>query len=264
MPAAGEDGGLIMDLLGLGIAAFMFVLILGFWFWNRQPGKGLALRAIDAFDDLPQKAGESIEGGKRIHVAIGSGAIGTETSAGAVAGITVLDAISDAATISDKPPVVTAGDGAAAMMAQETLRRAYDRQNASERYDHLSGRLAGPTPLSYAAGVMTTLKDENVSTSLLIGTFGNEVALMADAGWGENAHQIIGADNAQAQAAAYVTADEALIGEDVYASGAYLLGGKPFHRASLHAQDVLRALIIAALFIGAIVKAIFAFLGNTP
>ncbi|MEK7312431.1 MAG: DUF6754 domain-containing protein [Chloroflexota bacterium] len=244
----------IGDYLGLGTAILMVVLIFGFWFWGRRPGKGPALRPIDAFDDLPQKAGESVEGGMRVHVALGSGAIGTQNTTGALAGITVLEAVADAATISDKPPVVTTGDGASAMMAQETLRRSYERQNAGERYDHLSGRMAGPTPLSYAAGAMTTLKDESVSTSLLIGTFGNEVALIADAGWGENAHQIIGTDNAQAQAAAYVTADEALIGEDVYASGAYLLGGKPFHRASLHAQDVIRLVIIAALFIGALLK----------
>ncbi|MBM4422099.1 MAG: hypothetical protein FJ030_01745 [Chloroflexi bacterium] len=246
----------IASLLGLGLAGMMAVLIIGVGLWARNPerSKMLGLRPVDAFNDLPQKAGESIEGGTRIHVSLGAGAVGTETTTGALAGITVLESIADAATISDKPPVVTAGDGAAAMLAQETLRRAYERQNAAERYDHLSGRMAGPTPLSFTVGAMTTLKDENVSTSLLIGSFGNEVALMADAGWGENAHQIIGTDNAQAQAAAYVTADETLLGEDVYASGAYLLGGKPFHRASLHAQDVARLLIIAALFIGALLK----------
>ncbi len=241
-----------IPFIALGIVLITLVVIigLGLFFRNPERAKSIALRPVDAFNDLPQRAGESVENGTRIHIALGSGNIGTQSTTGALAGLTVLDAISDAATISDKPPVVTSGDGASATLAQNSLRRAYDRQNASERYDHLSGRMTGPTPLSYTAGVMMTLKEENVSTSLLIGTFGNEVALMADAGRGEKAHQIIATDNVQGQAAAYVMADEALIGEDMYASGAYLLGGKPFHKASLIAQDILRLLVVAALALG--------------
>lgn len=241
-----------IDLVALGIAAMMLLLIAGLGVFLRNPerAKRLVVRPVDAFDDLPQKAGEAVEGGTRIHLSLGTGVIGTATTTGVLAGITVLDAVAETATISDKPPVVTTGEGASATLAQNALRRAYNRQNAIESYDPLLGRMAGPTPLSFTAGAMATLKDETVSTSLLIGTFGNELALIADAGRGENAHQIIGTDDTQAQAAAYVTADEVLIGEDVYASGAYLLGGKPFHRASLHAQDVLRLLLMAAIVAG--------------
>lgn len=242
------------SILALVVIILMIVVIVGVGLWARNPerSKRLGLRPVDVFNDLPQKAGESVESGTRIHVSLGSGVIGTETTTGALAGIPVLDTIAEAATISDKPPIVTTGEGASATLAQNALRRAYNKQNASERYDHLAGRMAGPTPVSYAAGVMMTLKEEQVSSSLMLGTFGSEVGLMADAGWGENAHQIIGTDNIQGQAAAYVTADEALIGEDVYASGAYLLGGKPFHKASLYAQDIVRVLLMLALIFGGI------------
>jgi hypothetical protein len=242
------------SILALGVIVLMILVIIGIGLWARNPehSKRLGLRPVDVFNDLPQKAGESVESGTRIHVSLGNGVIGTETTAGALAGIAVLDTIAEAATISDKPPIVTTGEGASATLAQNALRRAYNKQNASERYDHLAGRMAGPTPISYAAGVMMTLKEEQVSSSLMLGSFGSEVGLMADAGWGENAHQIIGTDNIQGQAAAYVTADESLIGEDVYASGAYLQGGKPFHKASLYAQDIVRVLIVLALIVGGV------------
>lgn len=241
-----------IDLVSFGLVGLMALIIVGLGVFLRNPERArrLVVRPVDAFNDLPQKAGEAVEGGTRIHVSLGAGVVGTQSTTGVLAGVTVLDAVAETATISDKPPVITTGEGASATLAQNALRRAYNRQNAIEEYDPLSGRMAGPTPLSYTAGVMATLKDETVSTSLLIGTFGNEVALMADAGRGENAHQIIGTDDTQAQAAAYVTADQALIGEDVYASGAYLLGGKPFHRASLHAQDVVRFIIMGAIVAG--------------
>jgi hypothetical protein len=246
-----------ISLIGFAFAALTLLLIVGFWYWARQTGKPPALRNVDVYKDLPKQIGDAVENGKRIHVSLGTGAIGTAKTTGALAGLTVLDIIAEAATLSDSPPVITTADGLSAFLAQDALRRAYSHLNAMERYDHLGGRLAGPTPLSYAAGVMTSFSDEKVTTSLLIGTFGNELALMTDAGAREPEAQIIvGTDDVQAQAAAYVTADKALIGEDVYASGAYLVGGKPFHKASLQAQDVMRVLIIVAILGGAALKLI--------
>jgi len=114
-------------VFGFGIIALMAGMIIGLGILLRNPerSKLLALRSVDAFDELPQKAGESIESGMRIHISIGSGTVGTQTTTGALAGITVLDTVAEAATISDKPPVVTAGDGGAIILAQSALRRAY-------------------------------------------------------------------------------------------------------------------------------------------
>src|SRR3972149_2064753 len=218
------------NLLGLGTAIFTAALIVGFWILAKQRGRAPVLRRVSAFEDLPQKAGEAVESGKRIHVSLGAGIVGGKNTAPVLAGLTVLEAAAEAATVSDKPPIVTAGDGAAMILAQDTLRRTHKRHNAPERYEHLSGRLAGATPVSYAAGVMTALKDESVSVNLFVGTFGSEAALT------------------------YAAADHALIGEDVYASGAYLSGGKTSHRASLQAQDVLRVLIVLAILGGTVMK----------
>ena len=57
-----------------------------------------------------------------------------------------------------------------------------------------------------------------------------------------------GTDNLPAQAILYATADEQLIGEDLFAGGAYV-GAGPMHIASLHAQDVIRWLLIGILTI---------------
>lgn len=244
------------EILAISVIGLTLALMAIFWLWARRSGKPATLRALPAFQDLPQRTGESVESGKRIHVSLGSGVVGGPNTASALAGLNVLEAVAEASTASDKPPIVTAGDGGAMMLAQNTFRRAYKRQNAEDRYDHLASRLAGATTLSYTAGVMTTLKDESVSTNIMIGSFGPEVALIAYAGWGEKAHQVIGTDNIQAQAQAYVTADQALIGEDMFATGAYL-GDKPLHRASLQAQDLLRILIVAAILAGPILKILF-------
>jgi hypothetical protein len=110
------------------------------------------------------------------------------------------------------------------------------------------GRVAGLTPFSYAAATIHVIRSEDVSTNLLVGTFGSEVALITSAGSGKRVLTLAGTDNLPAQAILYATADEQLIGEELYAGGAYV-GAGPMHIASLHAQDVIRLLLIVIIII---------------
>src|SRR5574340_1110619 len=105
-----------------------------------------------------------------------------------------------------------------------------------------TGRLAGATPFSYAAGTMSIVRDENISANLLIGDFGPEVALITDASTRAGSPAIGGTDDPAAQAVLYAAAQEPLIGEEVFAAPAYL-GGNPAHAASLVLQDILRWLL---------------------
>jgi len=51
----------------------------------------------------------------------------------------------------------------------------------------------------------------------------------------------------------YAAAQDPLIGEELFASGAYV-GAGPSHEASLHVQDVLRWLVILAILVGALLR----------
>ena len=64
---------------------------------------------------------------------------------------------------------------------------------------------------------------------------------------------LAGSDDLPAQAVLYAAAQEPLIGEELYAAGAYLKTG-PVHTASLRAQDLLRWVIILAILLGSILK----------
>jgi hypothetical protein len=88
---------------------------------------------------------------------------------------------------------------------------------------------------------------------MLVGSFGSEVALAADFGERQRAFVLAGTDDIQSQALLYVTAEHPLIGEEVFAGGAYLNVG-PLHRASLRAEDLLRTLIVALILIGTVLR----------
>ena len=77
--------------------------------------------------------------------------------------------------------------------------------------------------------------------------------MLAEASDRQNASLIAASDNLSAQSIFYAAAQDPLVGEELFAAGAYV-GAGPWHDASLNVQDVLRWLIILAILIGAGLK----------
>ena len=109
------------------------------------------------------------------------------------------------------------------------------------------------TPFSYAAGAMAVARQEQVSTDVLMGDFGVEVALLAEASERENSTLIAATADPSAQSILFASATEPLVGEELFAAPAYI-GNDPAQRASLQVQDILRWLVILALLAAAGLK----------
>jgi hypothetical protein len=243
----------VIDLLiGLGVVLFSFatLIILVLPRFNRGPR---SLRPIAAFQHLRRSIGLSVEDGKRVHITLGKSSLLEPTNTSALAGLNTLERIAQLSILSDRPPLATSGDGALAILSQDTLRAVYRTGNVLEQYDLDRGRLVGITPLSYIAGALSAFRNENVSTHILIGNFGPEVGLLTQAADQQRAFSLAASDALPAQAVLYATAGQTLIGEELYAAPAYLNAG-PAHVASLRVQDILRWLIIAGIGLGAILK----------
>ena len=208
-------------------------------------------RLIPALQKLRRAIGRSVEDGGRIHVSIGKSSIFSATNASALVGLSTLERIAQLSSVSDRPPIATSGDGTLSILSQDTLRAAYRIANATDLYDPERGRLAGATPFSYIAGTLPVIRDERVSTNILLGNFGPEAVLLAEASDQQNAYTLAASDALATQAVLYATAQEPLIGEELFAVPAYLQAG-PVYQASLRVQDILRWVVIALLIIFAI------------
>jgi hypothetical protein len=236
-----------LELTGLGIVVFSAVMMLALAFLRRK--SPTVFRDIPAFTRLRQAVGLVVEDGSRLHVSLGRGSLSTPQSASALAGLALLRRLADLTSAGDQPPIATSGDAPLAILSQDTLQAAakYTDRAAS---DLIAGRLTGLTPFSYAAGAIPAIRDEKVSANVLMGNFGVEVALLTDAVERENTFVIAGSDNLTAQALIYASAQEPLVGEEIFAAGAYVESGS-LHSSSLTVQDVLRWLVIAAILVGA-------------
>jgi hypothetical protein len=239
------------SIIGLVLVLVAAGLLLGLTFIRRKSAP--VFREIPAYTRLKQAVGISVEDGTRLHISLGRGGLQTPDGAPGLAGLAMLRHLSEQTSASDKPPVVTSGAADLAILARDTLQAGYKAAGAEEIYNPSTGRLAGLTPFSFAAGAIPAIRDENVSANLLIGHFGPEVALLADTAERTNSTTIAATVDPAAQAVLYASVDFPLIGEELFAAGAYSNAGIA-HKASLQVQDILRWAVILILLGGSVLK----------
>ncbi len=238
----------MIELIILVFSAFLLLVIT---LWKRKsPAK---IREIAALTHLYRMLGLSIEDGTRMHVSLGSGSLLNARGGSALAGLAMLRHITERTSVSDKPSVASAGDSVLGLLAQDTLQAGYQAAGVEELYVPTTGRVTGLSPFGYAAGAMNISRNENVSANIMIGRFGPEVALLTDASDRENVIAIGASDDLVGQSVLFANTQEILIGEELFATGAYL-GAGASHVASLTVQDILRWLVIFALLGGAFAK----------
>lgn len=243
---------IIKDLLGFFFVMVFIALMLVFLLTRRASSRQ-KLRKIQAYERLQRAVGLSVEEGTRLHISLGRGGLLGLPGASALIGLTTLERSAHAASMSDRPPVATSGDGLLTILSQDTLRGAYKDLGVEHEFNPNNGQLSGLTPFGYAAGVLSTIHDEHVTANVLTGHFGAEVALLTEAGERSDSLTIGGSENLSAQAVLYATARDALIGEELFAAGAYL-DASEMHIASLRVQDILRWVLIAVIILGGIAK----------
>lgn len=239
------------------LVLFLFFLpIFFFAYWVVKRGTPIALRPIAGYAALKGLLGKSAEAGQPVHLSLGTAGIGDQFTADTMAGLSVLDYIAERGAISASPPIVTCSNPTALPLAQDLLRRAYARQGYPEEYDPARARFVAPAPnlgtgaapdgLAYAAGTMRMIEHQKLVANVLIGHFGDEFLLLSETGTHRELIQIGGASDTRVLPFVQATMNYPLIGEEIYAGGAYL-SAKPAHLSSLLAQDVLRWLLVGGV-----------------
>lgn len=224
---------------------------------RRRGHEPFILRVIPAYRSIPALVGAAIEANRPIHMAFGGSELGSADTVLALASAEFFYNIAQRAAIGDAMPVLTTTAGITLPLAQDTLRRAYTVRGAMSRYRSGNVRWypAGGRTLVYAA-VLTSLQTEDtLSANVLAGGFGGELALVGAAAARHDRPFLAVSDQLDGQAAAYVFADQPLIGEEVYAAGAYL-NNSASQLGALVTTDILRWLVIISMLVGLVLALI--------
>ncbi len=247
-------GDALYIMLGL-LLVFLVLFVIYLWAagWGR-PGKGrfFPLRTIRGYDATREGLASAAETGNAVHTSPGSGGVGTQgvTTASTLAGMTIVEAMSRVGAITGAPVQATTNDAVAYALSDNAVRRGYRRAGWSVESEEAGARfLTHNDPLAYAARVADIVDQTNVSQAVIAGQFGPEVLLIMEAQRRQGAQQVAGSSNYEALALMSISADHTLIGEEIFASGAYL-ERRNSHVASLLAQDGLRWIVIVLIIAG--------------
>jgi len=237
--------GIVVIVLFLGLMIFFSII-------NQEP-KQKNIRPIQAYNKINQEINVAVEDGTQLHISLGRGGITGPESASALAGLSILKQVIEKSSVCDYPPVASTGNAVISILAQDTIQGTSKAISIADKGKNPSGELVGVTPFSYAAGTLTTIRDNNVSANIHTGWFGSEITWLTTAGERQSTPTIAGTAQLPAQAVIYASASDPLIGEELYAGGAYLGAGK-IHLASISAQDVFRWIIIFVILGSVLLK----------
>ncbi|MEP6775463.1 MAG: DUF6754 domain-containing protein [Chloroflexota bacterium] len=255
-------GDSILVMLGALLLFLVLFLIYLFRSQNSKPGaqpRHFNLRRIAAYEATTEGLSLSAETGRAVHISPGSGGVGAQGigTASTLAGMAVVESMARVSAITGAPVQATTNDAIAYALTDNAIRKGYRRAGWSLESEGGEVRfLTHADPLAYVAGAAEVIDEQKVSSAVAVGSFGPEVLFLTEAHRRQGAHQIIGSSDAQALALISITANHSIIGEEIFASGAYL-DRRTTHTASLLAQDGLRWVLILLIVVGFIVANVF-------
>jgi hypothetical protein len=222
-----------------------------------KQGQGgyFALRDIQAYNAAREGLSRAAETGRAVHTSPGTGSIGGgPTTASTLAGLTLVEAMARVSAITGAPVQSTTNDAVAFNLAESAVRSGYGRAGWPMESENSGARfITQDDPLAYVVGASEVVSQQKVSHAVMAGRFGTETLFLMEAQRRAGAQQIAGSSDQEGAALMFIAADHALIGEEIFASGAYL-ERRPSHIASLLAQDGLRWAVIL-LIIGGFIAA---------
>jgi hypothetical protein len=225
-------------LLVLGLLLFLLTR-------SMRAGRPAVLRPLASIDGLAGQIGRAIESGRQLHLTLGQASLIGNASPTSLSATAVLDNLAKDGCANGTPPLITVGDGTLLPLAQGSLQNALAIAGRSGDFDlSLTQFVAHNTdPFAYSAGVAALLQQQRVASNIMVGRFGPEIAIMAEAANRQNIEQVIGTDDPTALAVAMTVTENVLIGEELFATSAYL-EGRPSQLASLQLQDILRWIVV--------------------
>jgi hypothetical protein len=261
-PAYGDALYLMLGALTLFLV--LFTVYLWRTGWGRKGYSRLfTLRPLRAYDAAREGLSRASETGRALHASPGTGGVraGGTATASTLAGMTVVESMARASAITGAPVIATTNDAVAYALTENAIRRGYQRAGWSMEGESGGARMVThEDSIAYIAGAAEVVGQQKTSHAVTVGQFGPEVLFLLEAQRRSGANQIAGSSDPQAAALMLLAADQTLIGEEIFASGAYL-ERRQSHIASLLAQDGLRWIVILAIIAGFIVANI---LGEGP
>ena len=226
---------------------FAFVL---YFMASAQSGKKPFVRRIPGVDAIEEAIGRATELGRPVLYVPGILDIDEIQT---VAGLVILESVAKLTAKYETPILVPVTYPIPFAIAQEMVRSGYLAAGRPDAYDPDSVRFVSPEQFAYVASVTGTMMREKPGAHIFMGAFYAESLFLAEVGFETGAIQVAGTANVHQIPFFVVACDYTLIGEELFAAGAYL-SGEPRLVGSLKGGDAMKIAIVAAILIGCVLE----------
>lgn len=217
-------------------------------------GKKIELKRLLAMNVIDEIVGRAVEMGRPIHFSSGIGDVsGSTTSARTLGGLEILSIVAEKAAAYDAKLIASMCQPTTYAVAEAMCKEAYMEAGHPERYNDGIVRYLSTDQFAYTSSATNTILNEKCAGNILVGSFGAESLMLAEAGNMVGAMQLGGDTNAAQIPFFVVACDYTLIGEEMFAGGAYA-SGDPVVLGSLAAQDFGKALALVLAVLGIVLS----------
>lgn len=210
-----------------------------------RKGAEFFIRRIPGIDAIDEAIGRSVELGRPMSFTTGL----TRMSALLYACLGVLRYVGRKAAIFGSRLFVPCSDPEALVLSDATLQNAYRAENKYASYNPAMLRFLSEEQFAYASGYQGLIHREKVSGAFLFGHFAAESLILAEAGQQIGAIQVAATTSPEQIPFFLTTCDYTLIGEELYASSAYL-SRDPIQTGSLRGQDLAKCVVLLLIILG--------------
>jgi hypothetical protein len=232
-----------MDRFNVFLSFVIFSGLVLYFIYTARKGKTLFLRRIAGMDHVEEAIGRATEMGKPILYITG---LSDSSDISTIAAMTILGRVARKAAEYDTPLIVPCYDPIVMMVNQEIVKEAYTEAGRPDQYKEDNIFFVTQSQFGYVAAVDGIMMREKPATNFYMGYYFAESLILAETGAMSGAIQIAGTD-AVTQLPFFITScDYCLMGEELYAAGAYL-SREPKLLGSIKGQDWSK--FIAGIFI---------------
>lgn len=215
-----------------------------------------SIRRLAALDAIKEAVGRATETGRPVVFNNGWGGIlSAEFSIQTLAGVDMLSYVAKETANMNTKLLIPLYQGATLPLVTDTVYQSYLTAGHADRFQtNVDIRYISDEQWPWISAVMGILRREKPAANILMGFFWGETLLQTESGFLSGALQIGG--TAQMDAVPYfaATCDYFLIGEELYAAGAYV-SGDPVQMASILSEDIIKVIVLALLITGVVLMA---------
>ena len=229
----------------------VFCVAILYFIERARRGKVPKIRKLPGLDAIDEAVGRATEMGRPVIASHGIAGYEDYFAPQTAAGMSVLGHVAKLCAKYDTELLVPCRYAALTPVAQEIVQQAYIAEGKPESYKPDNIMYLSDEQFAYSIGYMGLMTREKAAANIMIGAYWAESLQLAETGFIAGAIQVAGTANYHQIPFFVVCTDYCLIGEEIFAAGAYL-SKDPILSGSLAGQDVGRLITEILMILGTI------------